>query len=174
VSILDTAIAVKGTADGVGLSVTTAALDFTMTSTAGTKVVNQLSVPVLATVTTTPARIVFPDPVREQSRTVALLQSMVRAAMRRAQPSSSPTTIQIPLTATVPQPVLAATGISSIEIGTAFPQQTLGSGTTFEAEPAGTVAQPDGHWHACARAVQPHPREAPASPSRPASRTRSR
>lgn len=151
VSILDTAIAVKGTADGVGLSVTTAALDFTMTSTARTTVVNQLSVPVLATVTTTPGRIVIPDPVREQSlavevkpitgtvSTVALLQSIGSGANAPSPAQLSPTTIQIPLTATMPQAALAATGISSIEIGTPFPQQTLGSGTTFEAEPAGTV-----------------------------------
>jgi hypothetical protein len=35
--------------------------------------------------------------------------------------------------------VLAATGISTIEIGTAFGQQSLGVGTTFESETAGRV-----------------------------------
>jgi hypothetical protein len=71
--------------------------------------------------------------------TVAALQSIGSGANAPSQAQLSPTTIQVPLTATVPQVALAATGIGSIEIGTAFPQQTIGSGTTFEAETAGTV-----------------------------------
>jgi hypothetical protein len=150
-SILGTAIAVNGTTDGVGLSVTTAALDFTMNSAAATTVVSQLSVPVLATVTTTPELIVIPNPVIVADAavagkpisgtvsTVGVLQSIGSGANAPSQTQLSPTTIQIPLTATVLQAVLAATGMGSIEIGTAFPQQTIGSGTAFEAETDGTV-----------------------------------
>ena len=50
---LNSAISAKNTDDGAGLSVTTAALDFTMSSTPSGPVVNQLTVPVVATVTTT-------------------------------------------------------------------------------------------------------------------------
>ncbi len=149
VSILDDAIAVKGTSDGVGLSVTTAALEFVMSGGGAATVVNQLAVPVLATVTTTPQRIVIPDPVRVDAvavkpvsgtvATVIPLQSIGLGANTPSQAQLSPTTIQVPLTATVPQAVLAATGIGGIEIGTAFPQQTIGLGSTFEAETAGTV-----------------------------------
>src|ERR1035438_8391258 len=150
VSILDTAVEVAGTADGAGLSVTTAALDFTMNSTAATQMVNQLSVPVFATVTTTPEQILIPDPIRWDEAvggnpisgtvsTVNLLQSIGWGGNTPSQPQRSPATIQVPLTAAVPQAALAATGISSIEIGTVFPQQTIGSGTTFGAETAGTV-----------------------------------
>jgi hypothetical protein len=150
VSILNDAIAAKGTTEGVGLSVTTAALDFKLSSTAATTVVKQLSVPVLATVTTTPPRIVIPPPTLRNAAvelkpiggavaTVAPLQSIGSGANAPSQAQLSPTTIQVPLTATVPQVALAATGIGSIEIGTAFPQQTIGSGTTFEAETSGTV-----------------------------------
>lgn len=151
VSILGTAFAGQGSADDIGLSVTAAGLDFVMSATAATTVVNQLSVPVLATVTTTPERIVIPQPVTERAAgvevksvsgtvsTVSLLQSIGAGANTPSQAQLSPTTIQVPLTATIPQSVLAATGISGIEIGTAFPQQTLGSGATFEAETAGTV-----------------------------------
>lgn len=63
-SILDTAIAVNETSNGVGLSVTTADLDFDLSSTPSASVVDQLSVPVLATVTTTPSPVVIPNPTR--------------------------------------------------------------------------------------------------------------
>ena len=54
VSILDTAIAAKGTANGAGLSITDAGLNFDMTSTPAAGVVDQLTVPIVATITTTP------------------------------------------------------------------------------------------------------------------------
>jgi hypothetical protein len=119
--------------------------------TAAATVVNQLSVPVLVTVTTTPERILIPKPLVEREDavelkpvsgtvpTVALLQSIGSSANAPSQAQLSPTTIQVPMTATVPQAALAATGIGSIEIGAAFPQQTIGAGATFEAETAGTV-----------------------------------
>lgn len=54
VSILDIAISAPKSGSGVGLSVTTAALDFAMSSSAVSTVANQLTIPILATVTTTP------------------------------------------------------------------------------------------------------------------------
>ena len=155
VSILEDATQFVGTADGVGLSVTTAALDFTMSSSGGSAIVNQLSVPVLATVTTTREQIVIP--VRDRIEgdiaagpvelgtvdgTVASLQILQPIGGNANNPSPAqltPKTIQVPLTATVPQVALAVTGITSIEIGTAFTEQNIGVGGSFQAESAGTV-----------------------------------
>jgi hypothetical protein len=156
--ILDDAIQVGESATGAGLSVTTAALDFTMSSAAGSTVVNSLSVPVVATVTTTPPPIKLPGKVSGdqpaestvvQPTTAATVTAEV-ATLKVLQPvgggannpitiQAPPQTVQVALTATIPQVALAATGIGSIEIGTAFPVQSLGNGSTFGAEPAGTV-----------------------------------
>ena len=147
-SMLEDAIAAQGTANGAGLSVTTAALDFTMSSTPAATVVQRLSVPVLATVTTTPGQILIPDrgiqaaevaPGQPAVATATVLENIGSGGNVPSRAQLSPTTIQVPLTATVPQAALAGTGISSIEIGTAFPQQTIGSGAVFESETAGTV-----------------------------------
>jgi hypothetical protein len=54
VAILDAAIAARGTDSGAGLSVTSAAPKFAMSSTPAAPVVDQLSVPVMVTATTTP------------------------------------------------------------------------------------------------------------------------
>jgi hypothetical protein len=151
VSLLDNAIATQGTADGAGLAVTTAALGFTLTSAAAATVVNQLSVPVLATVTTTPGRIIIPGPERPGPEavagkpivgvipTVGVLQSIGSGANTPSPAQLTPTTVQLPLTAVVSQAVIAATGIAGIELGTTFPAQALGAGASFAAEPAGTV-----------------------------------
>ena len=110
-------------------------------------IVNQLSVPVLATVTTTRrATIQHPragglgsgrqSPPAVPSRRTAdgdgSRSSPEPAAVggQRQHPdhaTAAPQTIQVPLTATMPQAALAATGIGSIEIGTAFPVQSIGS-----------------------------------------------
>ena len=164
VEILDAAIGVGDSANGVGLSVTTAALDFQMSSAAGSTVVNQLSVPVLATVTTTPPPIHLPvqNPVEHAEQAeqatepavaepeaapvttviaqVPVLKNLPVVGGQANTPTTNqaaPQTIQVPLTATIPQAVLAATGIGSIEIGTAFPVQSLGSAFGFETD--GTV-----------------------------------
>jgi len=158
VEILDAAIAVADSGNGVGLSVTTAALDFQMSSAAGSTVVNQLSVPVLATVTTTPPPIHLPvqnpvvqaagptvvEPAAATAPTVIAKVPVLKnlpvvggGANTPTTTQAAPQTIQVPLTATIPQAVLAATGIGSIEIGTAFPVQSLGS--AFGYEIAGTV-----------------------------------
>lgn len=190
-SILDSAIAAKSAESGAGLSVTTAALAFNMSSTSGAPLLDELSVPVLATVTTTlhPIRI----PPRE---TVALTTtaglaaaspSMVPAkAAASATPSASaagvpqqsaisatgsaintvvnstvgaikagqsiligghgpvrnppsPVTLQIGLNAFIPREALSATGIVNLEVGTPFPEQSLGDGAAFEAATAGTI-----------------------------------
>jgi hypothetical protein len=231
-SILDTTIAVKDTSNGVGLSVTTAALDFDLSSTPAAGVVDQLTVPVLASVTTTPAPVVIPvrgtvltnlagaaattpaaagaapttAPVSAatvaEAGTVALAapaatvaKAVAAAPATPAAPAATatgaaaaapaaptatvaaatatvgtapkpiigtatglnlqqiigsgantpsteqpgPVTVQAALTASIPQEALKGTGITSIEIGTAFPQQSLGQGAAFEAMTAGTV-----------------------------------
>ena len=79
VSILDSAIAAKGADSGVGLSVTTAALDFDMSSTPAAGIVDHLAVPVLATVTTTPPAIAsFVTGLQRTNATEA--ESLARAA----------------------------------------------------------------------------------------------
>jgi hypothetical protein len=150
-SMLDDAIATQANSDGAALSVMAAALDFTMTSTAAAAVVNQLSVPVLATVTTTPLPIIIPEQGPPQAEavtgapivgiipTVGVLQSIGSAANAPSRSQLSPTTVQVPLTATIPHSALTATGISSIELGTPFPMQALGPGPGFAAQPTGTV-----------------------------------
>jgi len=61
VSILDTAIAAKDTDRGAGLSVTTAALNFDLSSTPAAAIVDHLALPVVVTVTTTPQTVVIPS-----------------------------------------------------------------------------------------------------------------
>jgi hypothetical protein len=168
VSVLDIAIAAKETQGGAGLSVTTGALLFDMSSTPAAPAVDQLSVPVLATVTTTPPPVVLPRPtegtsVRSVPGTAApeavrapaaaagggtivrsvtganLLQLIGAGANAPTQAPPGPSTVQVGLTGFIPREALAGTGIISIEIGTAFPEQSLGSGAVFEAAAAGTV-----------------------------------
>ena len=121
----------------------------------------------------------IPDPVRVDAvavkpvsgtvATVVPLQSIGLGANTPSQAQLSPTTIQVPLTATVPQAALAATGIGRIEIGTAFPQQTIGLRQHLRGRDGGHSPQFDGNEPAGARAVQPALWPAPASASRPAS-----
>ena len=194
ISILNSAIAAKDTSNGVGLSVMTAALDFNLSSTPAASMVDQLSVPVLASVTITPAQVVLPTvgtvtsvpvgvagvptapqhvatpaptataipttPVPTHPTTVNItaasvvlppkpiigtvigtvpLQSIGAGSNNPSGSQPGPVTIQVALTAFVPREALNGTGITSIEIGTAFPQQAIGSGATFQSETAGTV-----------------------------------
>ena len=205
VSILDDAIAAKGADSGVGLSVTTSALDFDMSSTPAAGLVDHLAVPVIATVTTTPLAIEFPatrlqsvtaldtvDLAQVPGAAVASAPKPVAAKMTKTKAAAnapaaetaatpqgaaaglateavrqnpisvlsanasgttsiggaantptpvqqSPVTIQIGLTASVPQEALSGTGITGIEIGTRFAQQAMGSGAAFEAAPAGAI-----------------------------------
>lgn len=120
----------------VGLSVTTAALDFTLTSPPTAPILDQLTAPVLVSVTTTPAHIEIP-----------ILQTPIKGLDTKSNlevPISSdgndvindiqlaPVTVQVGLTASIPEEALSGTGITSIEIGTAFPIQLMGSGGAFQ------------------------------------------
>ncbi len=51
----------------------------------------------------------------------------------------APSTITVGLTAFIPKEALTGTGISSIEIGTVFAQQSLGAGSAIEAATVGTI-----------------------------------
>ncbi len=195
VSILDTAIAAKDTDNGAGLSVTTAALEFDMSSNPAASVVDQLTVPVTVTVTTTPTPVKLPTfnattvavneagisaaaaqpatgvavlaqspanasvapktmdvaapaksaamaaaPTATISKTLAtvnLSQLIGSGASAPGQSQLGPVTVQVGLSASIPREALSGTGITGIEIGTAFPQQPLGAGAAFEAVTAG-------------------------------------
>ncbi len=204
ISILKAATTSQTTDSGAGLSVTTAALEFNMSSN-DTGLADQLSVPVVATFTTTP---LFIRPVLDQAGTrvavpAAKSSASVAPASATVAPSSStlkkvidtiksvaepaapskpaaatpasttptgtpavvarngttisipdpvkripvpqgppipikfplpqgPTSITIGLSAFIPKEALSGTGISSIEIGTTFPQQNLGAGAAVQ------------------------------------------
>ena len=70
---------------------------------------------------------------------INLQQIIGGGANNPSQSQPGPVTVQAALSASVPREALTGTGITSIEIGTAFPQQSLGSGAVFETETAGTV-----------------------------------
>jgi hypothetical protein len=160
VSILDTAIAAKDTDTGAGLAVTAAKLDFNMNSAPAAPIVDQLFVPVVASVTTTPPAVIFPLLFDTLTATPTATPAAVReigslaingVAGIRPQPviggggnnpsqnQPGPVTVEVGLRASVPREALSGTGITSIEIGTAFPEQALGSGAVFQAAKTGTV-----------------------------------
>jgi hypothetical protein len=139
VSILDTAIGVEGTDSRGGFSVMGAGLDFNLSSTPAAPIVDQLAVPVMATVTTTPPTIrVPPPPLRGAG--IAELKTAIGSRANLPTPiQQSPVTVQVGLSASVPREALSGTGITSVEIGTAFPQQTLGDGAALQSAMAGAV-----------------------------------
>jgi hypothetical protein len=183
VSLLDDAISAKGADTGVGLSVTTCALDFDLSSTPAAGLVDHLAVPVIATVTTTPPAIAYYVNGLQLTNTldkVELARAAAAPAAKTAAPPQaaatdlatggvtqkpisvlssnasattsiggtannptpvelSPVTIQVGLSASIPQEALSGTGITGIEIGTRFTQQALGAGAAFQASPAGTI-----------------------------------
>jgi hypothetical protein len=67
-----------------------------------------------------------------------LLQVVGSGANDPSQTQLAPVTVQAGMSASVPREALNGTGIAGIEIGTAFPQQNLGSETEFAAA-AGAV-----------------------------------
>jgi hypothetical protein len=161
VGLLDDAIGTRGTTNGSGLSVTTAALDFAMSPTAS-GVVDNLAVPLLATVTTTPnqptlldanqvtlsfvgtadaveAVAARPTAASSSFRSATPIQSIGAAGNTSSPVPSGPTTVQVPLEATIPECVLAVTGITGVEIGTALPEQDLGPGATLAVSTSPTV-----------------------------------
>ena len=181
-----------------GLSVMSAALQFDMSSNPVAGLANQLTVPVSATVTTTPVShtpppepepvnggkgggvVVEPKPTSlsvkplpepiEPIRPPVNVLTATRAtgdvvdAARQIPPGitakfpalpvllpvgqagntptdapPTPSFVQTELAGFVPVEALAGTGITTIPIGTAFPIQPLGAGTTFQKQPAGAV-----------------------------------
>ncbi len=136
VSMLESAIASEATTDTPGLGVTTAALSFDMSSTPA-PIVDQLDVPVLATVTTTPDR--QRPRARRKPLRLELPDRLIGAAANGGVEPPSPVTVQAGLEAFVPRECLDGTGITGIELGTAFPRQSLGTGETFQATEAGVT-----------------------------------
>ena len=158
VALLDAAIAARSTDSGAGLSVTSAALDFDLSSTPAARIVDHLAVPVIVTVTTTP---VTRTPIRDAavasgtalaantavsgnigvsgSAGSGLQQIIGAGANIPAAVQLAPVTIQVGLSAAVPREALAGTGISDIEIGTVFQRQNIGSGAAFEAVAATVI-----------------------------------
>jgi hypothetical protein len=125
---------------GVGLATTAAALDFNLSSNAANApIVDQLQVPVVVTVTTTPNDVA--RQVHRGDRAVVgianngvgrLDQIIGRGANAPSPVKQAPVTVQAGLTASIPREALDGTGINSIEIGTAFPEQSLGAGAAFK------------------------------------------
>ena len=99
--MLEDAIAVKGIDSGAGLGVTTAALSFDMTSTPAAPVVDQLAVPVMATVTTTPASL------NAAIRTEAAITPSV--ALPRVN-APAPAALAVANAAVAPQHTISVTG----------------------------------------------------------------
>ncbi|MGH3576155.1 MAG: hypothetical protein ACRDU0_01140, partial [Mycobacterium sp.] len=132
VSILDIAIAAKDSNSGAGLAVMTAALNFNMSSTPAAPVVDHLAVPVVATVTATPPNLDLRPPVEPPGippQHIVTGGTLHVVGLGGNNPSSAqlaPVTLQTGMTASVPREALDGTGITSIEIGTAFPHQDLG------------------------------------------------
>ena len=147
-ALLDGAIAEPDTSEGAGLAVTTAGLDFRMTSPGAAPIVDNLSVPILATVTNTPEQTLAaeaaPDVAvvsngRTNAPAIGRLVPIGAGANRPVPRTTEPTTIEVALTASVPHVVLAQTGITSVELGTVFPQQAIGSAAAFAADFPGLV-----------------------------------
>ena len=80
-----------------------------------------------------------PKPIIGTITGINLQQIIGGGANNPSQSQPGPVTVQAALNASVPREALSGTGITSIEIGTAFPQQSLGAGAAFESETAGTV-----------------------------------
>ena len=163
-SILDAATGVREAARGPGLAVATALLDFEMSSPPGGEVAEQLDIPVMASVTTTPTPVVQPrrrgavarpeerpEPqpgegaARPASGTIS--RSVGAVAKLHAigiggnapPPPLPPSVVQAGLTGFIPREALDGTGITSVAIGTAFADQSLGEGDAFKTQTAGIV-----------------------------------
>ncbi len=150
--MLDSAARSQPGNGGGGLAATAAALDFNLSGrAASTPIVDQLEVPVVVTVTTTPDPVVLPG--RDAGRPGAAVGGpaahghgaagqgsvigSVANALKGAAPG--PVTIQAGLTASIPREALDRTGISSLESGTPFREHALGDAGTFQALTAGRV-----------------------------------
>ncbi|SPE36931.1 hypothetical protein SBA3_2530003 [Candidatus Sulfopaludibacter sp. SbA3] len=150
VSILETAISAENSQFGVGLSVTSAGLDFTLSSTPGLPIVDGFSLPVTATATTAqpaPSSSVNPNTALAVNNPIPIQllnpipapQPIGSGGNAPGGTTQGPVTIQVPLNASIPREALDGTGIRSFETGTVFPEQSLGSGSAFAADTGGTV-----------------------------------
>lgn len=148
VGMIDTASS-SDAAAGLGLLTTAAALDFNLSSRAASSpVVDQLEVPVVVSVTTTPnpaaptphVEAVSVRPVLADNGLSRLEQVIGAGANAPAGPTPGPVTVQAGLTASIPIEALDGTGIASLEIDTHFPEQQLGDAATFLAQAPGHVA----------------------------------
>jgi hypothetical protein len=138
---------------GIGLAATAAALKFAVSAaSANAPIVDRIDVPIVATVTTTPAQAVGVAPVAGDgpvadvgnralaSNAIIRLQQIIGEggnAPKTANPG--PVTIQVGLSASIPREALDGTGITSIESGTVLSEQPLGAGDAFKALAAGTA-----------------------------------
>jgi hypothetical protein len=127
--------------NGAGLAVTAAALDVNLSGHAASgPIVNQLDIPVLASVTTTPVPPVSyeheaerPGPGGDQEQPIG------SAANAATMIRPGPVTVQAALTASIPREALDGTGITNLEIGTPFPGQALGDAAAFRALATGVL-----------------------------------
>lgn len=131
---------------GVGLVATSAALNFNLSSrSASTPIVDQLTVPIVADVTTTPNPVAMPvlDAVHVNAAAAGHLngqdQFIGRAGNTPKATPPEPVTIQAALTALIPREALDGTGITHLETGISFPEQPLGDAAVFLKQAAGKV-----------------------------------
>lgn len=133
VSMLNSAIAVKGTASGAGLSVTTAALNFAMSSSSAASVVNQLTVPVVATVTTTPPKIVIPEnPVDRANIPGAVQQSSAAGSKTAFVAQARPAAVATAPGKSISQTLNTGTVLQNIGTGANNPTTTQLAPVTVE------------------------------------------
>jgi hypothetical protein len=152
-----------------GLSVMSAGLDFVMSSNPASGITDQITVPAVVTVTTTPGAIVVPAQTAPAASTPATAvstrpaatggsaevlratgitshftgnQALVPIGQSGNAPSTTPnppSLVKVDLDAFIPIEALLGTGIISIPIGTTFPAQPLGDGSQFESNQPGTI-----------------------------------
>ncbi|MFM0330068.1 RHS repeat domain-containing protein [Paraburkholderia strydomiana] len=177
--MIETAGAFSAAGVPAGLSVATASLDFTMSSKPAAGIASEFTVPVTASVTTTPSVAPAPAgpahipinrldavenavPIAAEAAGVAPAASVTGAPNRTVTTISrlaaervlvpvgqgantptatpaSPSLIQVELQAFIPIEALADTGITGIPNNTAFFGQTLGDGSRFQANTAGSI-----------------------------------
>ena len=141
-----------GAPNRVGLAVAGATLELA-TSSATSAIVDELAVPVVATVTTTPSAPPpapsAPPPGQVAVRSTAADRSV---AIRRGEQSviggggnapsapPAPSAVQLALTASIPREALAGTGIIDVELGKSdYQVQALGAGATLASAAPMTV-----------------------------------
>ena len=118
-----------------GLAVQTASLDIQPSSPPTASILDHLTVPVSVTVVTTPPPIIFPPPRIALESTAAVGTSATTRVVESASfiKQLGPSSVQLGLSASIPEEALSGTGILTVEIGTKFPQQSLGQGLGVEA-----------------------------------------